>query len=123
MVLNIVEGRNDTMYSAGDCYVTPAFTKMVNYNIGKVSYTDHDIFRVPAGETDWVVIEPGHLDLQDAEFSQTRLLTGRQVNASEHLDPASGESRESMAVLAKAKESSRIVLHQYLAAFSATGFL
>lgn len=115
-VLNIVEGRNDTMYSAGDCYVMPALTKMVNYNIGNVSYKDHDIFRVPAGETDWVVIEPGSLDLQGDEFNQTHVVTGRQVNVGVDLIMASEGSRRS-----QAKDISLNGLHQYFASVSAIG--
>lgn len=117
-VLNIMEGHNDTMYSAGDCYVMPALTKMVNYNIGNVSYTDHDIFRVPAGETDWVVIEPDHLDMQYDEFDQIHSLTGRQVNSGMHVDTASGES---LATWAQAKETNLMGLYHYFATVSATG--
>jgi len=115
MVLNIVEGRKDTVYVAGDCYVMPALTKMVNYNIGNVSYKDHDIFRIPAGETDWVVIEPGHLDLQSAEFNRTTPVTGGPGTASVHLHEASEESLRN-----QAKEVSLTGLGQYLSAVSAT---
>jgi hypothetical protein len=96
----------------------PALTKMVNYNIGNVSYTDHDIFRVPAGETDWVVLEPSHLTLQWDEFNQTRSSVERPVNVSAPLDTT---SKGSWATGAQAKEISLAGLYRYFASVSANG--
>lgn len=74
-VLTMIEGREDTVNSAGECFLMPQMTKMANLAIGTnetedqaTGYEDFDVFRVPIWEPEWVVIEPDHLDLQGAQF-------------------------------------------------------
>lgn len=72
-VMTIADGMPDELHTAGECYLMPAMTKMVNLAVGNGSdgmgYTDFDTFRVPLGEPEWVVVEPGPiLAAQDLQF-------------------------------------------------------
>lgn len=74
-LLTMIEGREPQEHRAGECFMMPQMTKMLNLAIGtnvtqkeEVGYTDFDIFRVPDGEPEWVVIEPNHLDIQGEQF-------------------------------------------------------
>lgn len=71
-VLVKLEGSADKIYTAPDCYLMPAYTKMSVISLE--DKVENCMFRVPDGGLDWVVIEPNYYGLQGqwANFKTTK---------------------------------------------------
>ena len=61
-ILVKTEGKADATYSAPDCYMMPAYTKVTAIILE--AKVESCLFRVPHGGLDWVVIEPQYYNLQ-----------------------------------------------------------
>jgi hypothetical protein len=61
-ILVKTEGEADKTYSAPDCYMMPAYTKVSVISL--VTKVESCLLRVPKGGYDWIVIEPKYYDIQ-----------------------------------------------------------
>lgn len=61
-IMVMTEGEEDKFYSAPDCYMMPAYTKVSVISLE--TKVENCLLRVPKGGLDWVVIEPKYYDLQ-----------------------------------------------------------
>jgi len=61
-IMVMTEGEEDKFYSAPDCYMMPAYTKVSVISLE--TKVENCLLRVPKGGLDWVVIEPKYYELQ-----------------------------------------------------------
>lgn len=61
-ITNYVEGSAPVTYTGPVCYQAPPFKKMASLTIGDTAKVEFDIFTLPNGAPDWVVVEPGYTE-------------------------------------------------------------